>query len=219
MKKTTSLIIVLLLSAAVFGRLIISGDNLPATANTSTEAPLPNDSASAAISQIQANMVLVNGGSFNMGCTDEQGSNCSYSEKPVHAVDISHFYINKYDVTVNEFEIFIKDTKYQTDADKRGGSYVWNDSTFVEKDGVNWRDNASGNPWADNEKNSPVVHVSWNDAKEYCRWLSTKTGKNFRLPTEAEWEYAARGGHSSHGYKYAGSNNADSVAWYNQQWQ
>ena len=60
----------------------------------------------------------------------------------------------------------------------------------------------------------PVERVSWSDCQEFIRKLNTMTGKRFRLPTEAEWEYAARGGIKSSGYKYAGSDNLDRVAWY-----
>ena len=60
----------------------------------------------------------------------------------------------------------------------------------------------------------PVENVSWNDCQEFIEKLNRLTGKNFRLPTEAEWEYAARGGNKSRGYKYSGSNNPDAVAWY-----
>ena len=62
--------------------------------------------------------------------------------------------------------------------------------------------------------NCPVENVSWNDAQAYVQKLSEQTGKRYRLPTEAEWEYAAKGGHRSHGYKFAGSNKPDDVAWY-----
>ena len=64
----------------------------------------------------------------------------------------------------------------------------------------------------DNQR--PVENVSWNDCQEFIEKLNRLTGKNFRLPTEAEWEYAARGGSKSRGYKYSGSNNPDAVAWY-----
>lgn len=64
----------------------------------------------------------------------------------------------------------------------------------------------------DNQR--PVEKVSWNDCQEFIEKLNRLTGKNFRLPTEAEWEYAARGGNKSKGYKYSGSNNPDIVAWY-----
>ena len=62
--------------------------------------------------------------------------------------------------------------------------------------------------------NSPVEEVSWTDCQEFIKKLNTKTGRTFRLPTEAEWEFAARGGNKSRGYKYAGDDNIDEVAWY-----
>ena len=62
--------------------------------------------------------------------------------------------------------------------------------------------------------NCPVENVSWNDVQEFLRKLNTKTGQHYRLPTEAEWEYAAQGGNKSKGYKYSGSNNISEVAWY-----
>lgn len=68
-------------------------------------------------------------------------------------------------------------------------------------------------PWFQQSEQHPVVNVSWDHAQAYCKWLSEPTGKNYRLPTEAEWEFAARGGTKSKGYQYSGGNNADSVAW------
>ena len=79
---------------------------------------------------------------------------------------------------------------------------------------MNWKCDANGRERNSSEDNHPVTHVSWNDAKAFCEWLSRKTGETFRLPTEAEWEYAARGGNRSNGYKYSGSNSIDNVAWY-----
>jgi len=76
-----------------------------------------------------------------------------------------------------------------------------------------WKAVMRTNPSYFKGDNLPVEYVSWNDALEFIRKLNQKTGQNFRLPTEAEWEYAARGGNKSRGYKYSGSNNIGDVAW------
>lgn len=68
-------------------------------------------------------------------------------------------------------------------------------------------------PWFPQSEQHPVINVSWDHAIAYCKWLSEQTGKNYRLPTEAEWEFAARGGIKTKGYPYSGGKNADSVAW------
>ncbi len=77
-----------------------------------------------------------------------------------------------------------------------------------------WKAVMGSNPSYFKGDNLPVENVSWNDAQEFIRKLNQQTGQNFRLPTEAEWEYAARGGNKSRGYKYSGSNSIDDVAWY-----
>ena len=77
-----------------------------------------------------------------------------------------------------------------------------------------WRDIMGNNPSYFTGDNLPVENVSWNDIQEFLIKLNEETGQNFRLPTEAEWEYAARGGNESENYKYSGSNNIDEVAWY-----
>ena len=125
-------------------------------------------------------MVFVQGGTFTMGCTSEQGKDCKKDEKPAHQVTVSDFYIGKYEVTQAQWQVIM-------------GS---NPSRFQKGD------------------NYPVEKVSWNDVQEFIRKLNTQTGKNYRLPTEAEWEFAARGGNGSMGYKYSGSNIAGDVAWY-----
>ena len=78
-----------------------------------------------------------------------------------------------------------------------------------------WEVVMGSNPsYFEGDNQCPVENVSWNDCQEFIKKLNRLTGKNFRLPTEAEWEYAARGGNKSKGYKYSGSNDADAVAWY-----
>jgi formylglycine-generating enzyme required for sulfatase activity len=152
---------------------------------------------------IEPDMVFVKGGTFNMG--SENGND---GEKPVHEVTLSDFYIGKYAVTVAEFRVFVSDTGFKTDAEKGGRSSIY--GSWNKKSGINWRNATEGKIAQDNH---PVFHVSWYDAKAYCNWLSKKSGKTYRLPTEAEWEYGARGGGQSKGYEYAGSNNFDDVAW------
>ncbi len=78
-----------------------------------------------------------------------------------------------------------------------------------------WQAVMGSNPSSFKGDNRPVESVSWNDCQTFISRLNSLTGRRFRLPTEAEWEYAARGGNRSNGYKYAGSNNIDNVAWYN----
>ena len=130
------------------------------------------------------NMVKVDGGTFTMGATDEQGSDADDDEKPAHRVTLSGFYIGKYEVTQEEWEVVMGE----------------NPSYFKGK--------------SDSEKR-PVEMVSWSDCQDFIKKLNDLTGLNFRLPTEAEWEFAARGGTKSNNhYKYAGSNTLSSVAWY-----
>lgn len=142
------------------------------------------------------NMVFIRGGTFLMGSNDGESD-----EKPAHSVTVSDFYLGKYEVTVAEFRAFVENTGYRTDAEKEGSSRAFEDGKWVDKQGRNWRHDPEGNPARDNH---PVINVSWNDAAAYCEWLSRKTGKTYRLPTEAEWEYAA--GNGSRHTKYSWGN-------------
>ena len=129
---------------------------------------------------IDMDMVFVRGGTFMMGCTPEQGSDCYQDETPAHRVTLDNFYIGKYEVTQAQ-----------------------------------WRAITGNTPTSSSTgDNLPVVNVSWNEVQGFINGLNQKTGDNYRLPTEVEWEYAARGGSQSQGYKYSGSNNIGEVAWY-----
>ena len=131
------------------------------------------------VNGIKYSMVWVEGGTFRMGATSEQGSDAESDEKPVHSVTLSGYYIGKTEVTQ-----------------------------------ALWKVVMGSNPSSCKGDNLPVEQVSWNDCQKFIRKLNSLTGQNFRLPTEAEWEFACRGGNNSRGYKYSGSNYIDNVAWY-----
>lgn len=156
---------------------------------------------------------MVKGGRFMMGSNDEY---IPENVRPVHEVEVSDYYLGKYEVTLKQFYDFIEDSDYVTTAEKRKHSYVFINDSFVKKNGVDWRFDGKGDTtyysWGKEE--FPVVHVSRDDAFAYCEWLSEKTGQKYRLPTEAEWEYAARDGKKDKGRIYSGSNNNKKVAWY-----
>ncbi len=165
------------------------------------------------INHISPEMVLVNGGTFQMGNTRNDIESWS-NEKPVHTVKLTYdYYIGRNEVTFEEYDRYCEDTGKSYPKDKGWG-----------------------------RGKRPVINVSWYDATRYCNWLSKKEGiaeaydsegnlldssgrittditkvKGYRLPTEAEWEFAARGGNeSTYDYKYSGSNRLDDVGWYKQ---
>ncbi len=172
------------------------------------------DGANHEMNLCNTEFVFVEGGTFTMGCTEEQSNDCYNDEKPAHEETVKDFYIGKYEVTVEQFAKFIEETGYKTDAEKSDSSLICADGMKSYKKGVNWRFNSQGTLYDKQEYDHPVAHVSWNDAKEYCKWFSEKSGNNVRLPSETEWEYAARGGNLSRGSKYSGSNVITEVAWY-----
>jgi formylglycine-generating enzyme required for sulfatase activity len=148
--------------------------------------------------------VYVQGGCYQMGDTFGDGFT---SEKPVHEVCVKDFALAKYDVTVSEFRKFTIATGYKTEAEEVGGCGVLNGSKWEWDISRNWR-----NPGFNQDDSQPVVCVSWNDAESFINWLSKVSGTRYRLPTEAEWEYAARSGGKRE--KYAGGNDVNAVAWY-----
>jgi len=159
---------------------------------------------------VSFDMVFIKGGAFEMGGNENE------DEKPVHAVSVTDFHLGKYPVTVAEFEQFVQAKKYLTDADKGDGSYVYKGNKWEKQSGVNWKCGVDGKLRPLSDYNHPVIHVSWNDAVAYCEWLSEQTGKNYRLPSEAQWEYAAGGG-SRNRTKWAGTNSENELekyAWF-----
>jgi formylglycine-generating enzyme required for sulfatase activity len=140
--------------------------------------------------------------------------NGNVDEKPVHKVTVTSFYFGKYEVTNKDFKTFVDATGYISDAEQPDSV---NFKHGLPPRGVatgTWKADSKGTPVPPSDSMKPVGNISWNDAVAYLNWLSKETGKKFRLPTEAEWEYAAKGGNKSKGYKYVGGNNLDEVAWY-----
>ena len=131
------------------------------------------------VNGVQYCMIKVEGGTFTMGATSEQGSDAYDDEKPTHQVTLSTYYIGRTEVTQALWEAVM-----------------------------------GSNPSSFKGKKLPVEGVSYDDCKQFIEKLNVMTGQDFRLPTEAEWEFAARGGNQSHGYKYSGSNYLDDVAWF-----
>lgn len=149
-------------------------------------------------------LIFVEGGDFFMGCTN-QHSQCLSDEKPAIHVSLYDYWIGKYEITNAQFAEFLSDKGNQVEGNKPWYSidkYALLEKTengrFISKKGY---------------ENHPVNNVNWYGAKAYSSWLSEQTNKLYRLPTEAEWEYSARGGNKSNGYLYSGSNDLDEVSW------
>ena len=138
-------------------------------------------------------LVVVAAGSFVMGSPAYEQGREDY-EGPDHRVTFRRgFAIGRKEVTVGQFRMFRERTGFRTDAERAGYSTVYNhrSARLTKRDRVTWENDYEGGTAEDDK---PVVHVSWNDAVAYSSWLARETGKPYRLPTEAEFEYALRGG-------------------------
>ncbi|GJL54625.1 MAG: hypothetical protein NPIRA02_17570 [Nitrospirales bacterium] len=134
-----------------------------------------------------SNMVLIPAGVFEMGSPNAKGSADEY---PQHSVSLDAFFLDTYEVTNRQFRKFVKLHRYKTTAEKQGKAWAYVEGNrWTEVPGAWWRKpEGQDSVFASRRGSHPVVTVSWLDAKQYCE----SVGK--RLPTEAEWEYAARAG-------------------------
>ena len=161
-------------------------------------------------------LTLIPAGEFKMGSGESAEATAAFfnktygedllnadffkDEHPQHRVRITKpFFMGTYHVTRGQFRQFVKDTDCKTDAEKgeEPGAFGWNPEKkeFEFNKEYSWR-----NAGFEQTDDHPVVNVTWNDAVEFCRWLSKKEGKTYRLPTEAEWEYACRAGTTTRYY-------------------
>ncbi len=150
------------------------------------------------LKQIEANMVFIKGGSFLMNNR--------------HEVKVQDFYLNRYLVTNADFLPFLQEKGNQEE-----GGRTWIKLEEDHKEvpcGIRF----TGNDFELKGElaNHPMVYINWYGVMAYCAWLSEQTGQTYRIPSEVEWEYAARGGIHRNSYRYAGSNKLKEVGWYDE---
>jgi formylglycine-generating enzyme len=195
----------LLSCGAVFSLAILASSVI---FSTSASAQPPRDSSAngsparpVVTNSIGMQLVEIPAGEFQMGSEESvetlrrvfnlKSDRPVDDERPVHRVRITRpFFLGKFEVTVGEFRQFVAATSHRTDAETDGtGSVAFNGKTFSRNPELTW-----STWWKEQTDRHPVVNVSPNDAAAFCRWLSKKEGKTYRLPTEAQWEYACRAG-------------------------
>lgn len=179
--------VVLSVPDALYGTVVDTSSNY----NTSNSEQFRGEDFIETSAGLNMKMIFVEGGDFLMGATPEQGSEGEKDETPVHKVHLDSYYIAECEITQAQWENVMGTNIYQQ---------------------ANKAQNITGYPGVGPDY--PMYYVSWEDAQTFCSELSVMTGLKYRLPTEAQWEYAARGGKAGVDTKYSGGGSIDAVAWY-----
>ncbi len=143
-------------------------------------------------SLLASNFIRVEAQDFWMGSPESERDRKDWEVQ--HPVHVNGYHICKYQVSVYDFDLFVRDTSYETSAEAFGRSNTCDGDRWSLRYDVNWRHGVRNRPRAPRDHDHPVTHVSWNDAVRFCEWASVTMNRNYRLPTEAEWECACRAG-------------------------
>ena len=190
---------------------------------------ISGDSYSVDLGVLKFSMIRVEGGEMMIGATDEQIEDAESNEHPAHLISLPTFYVGQFPVTQNIWELVMgynksKNRDKEQSIINRQWKSIFNDARpFSNGWGAStgavaglWNPQAWGNQsiYGDDYGHYPIENISYDEATEFVRRLSKMTNMKFSLPSEEEWEYAARGGQKSQGFKYAGSDDLCEVAWY-----
>ncbi len=164
---------------------------------------MPSSTAQASPHDLLPELIPIEGGTFEMGSNEHE------REQPIHKVQVSSFHLGKYPVTNAQYGHFLNaygSSEVQAGVNE-GQAMIYEYKWGVQRSGSEWQ-------VAEGFEKHPVVYVTWYGAATYCQWLSEQTGERYRLPSESEWEYGAKGGRNKNNFRYSGSNHLDEVGWY-----